>query len=114
MKEKVSMWEILIPTVKPNSDGKKFFTTKYHKVWDSRVREITHGLTIMTPAKGQWVSPHGKLFEERMIPVRIVATKEQMDNIMDMTLVYYSQEAILCYKVSDEVIFRYGNIVNHS
>ena len=109
------MWEILIPTVRPNTDGKKFFKLRYHKIWDARVRHITGGLTIMTPTKGQWVSPHGALFEERMIPVRIVATRTEIDEVLNMTLVHYEQEAVLCYKISSEVIFKTAaGVVNAS
>jgi hypothetical protein len=60
----------------------------------------------MRPAKGQWVSPDGQLFKERMIPVRIMATREQIDTIIDLTLEYYDQLAVMCYKISDEVILR--------
>jgi hypothetical protein len=98
------LWEILVPTVR--NDGRPI-KTRFHRVWDAAVREISGGLTILMPAKGQWVSPSGRIFVERMIPVRIVATKEQIDKILDHTLDYYEQEAVLCYKVSDEVILRY-------
>ena len=101
-----AMWEILVPTEKRLEPG-KFYKTKYHKVWDEKVRSISGGLTIMTPAKGQWVSPCGTLFVERMIPVRIIATREQIEDIIDMTMEYYDQLAILCYKVSDEVILKH-------
>lgn len=101
-----SMWEILVPTERRVSPG-KFYTTRYHRVWDAKVRAITDGLTILTPAKGQWVSPDGELFSERMIPVRIMGTREQLEAIIDMTMVYYDQLAIMCYKLSDEVILKY-------
>jgi len=99
------MWEILVPTVVPNTNGAQFFKTKYHKEWDEKVRAITHGLTIMPPTKGQWVSPCGTLFTERMIPVRIVGARADIDCVMHMTLEHYSQEVVLCYRISDEVIF---------
>lgn len=99
------MWEILVPTVR--RVGGKPYTTRYHRVWDGMVREITGGLTILTPAKGQWVSPDGELFVERMIPVRIAATREQIGKVIDLTLSYYDQLAVLCYKVSDEVIIKH-------
>lgn len=108
------LWEILVPTVIPNTDGTRFYRTRYHKVWDEKVRAITGGLTIMPPVKGQWVSPDGGLFLERMIPVRIVATDEQIDKIVDMTLEYYSQEAVLCYLISTHVILKYSNVKNNS
>lgn len=103
--EPTAMWEILVPTIR--RIGGKPYTTRFHKVWDARVREITGGLTILTPAKGQWVAPDGELFVERMIPVRIVANREQIDEIIDFTLWYYDQLAVLCTKISTEVILRH-------
>ena len=98
------MWEILVPTERPaHHKGHGFFRTRYHRVWDKRVRELTGGLTILRPAKGQWVSPSGELHAERMIPVRIIATREQIDAIARFTADYYSQEAVLAYLVSSEV-----------
>jgi len=103
------MWEILVPTERRKEPG-KFYKTRYHRVWDSKVREITQGLTVMAPARGQWINPNtGELFNERMIPVRIIATKEEIDKVIDLTLVYYDQLAVLCYKISDEVIIKYRN-----
>lgn len=121
------MWEILVPTEKrvktpkPDVDAgdrayadvmhlwekKNSYTTRYHRVWDEKVRAISGGLTILTPAKGQWVSPTGELYAERMIPVRIIATREQIEQIIDMTMDYYDQLAVLCYKVSEEVILKH-------
>ena len=98
------LWEILVPTVR--NDGRPI-RTRFHRVWDAKVRAITNGLTILPPAKGQWVSPAGDLFIERMIPVRIVATHDEIAKIIDMTIDYYEQLAVLCYKLSDEVILKY-------
>ena len=100
------MWEILVPTLR-RVDGKPY-RTRYHRVWDEKVRSITGGLTILTPAKGQWVAPRGQLHSERMIPVRIMATRGQIEQIVDHTIVYYDQLAVLCYRISDEVIMRYA------
>ena len=99
-----SLWEILVPTI---TNAGKPVRTRHHKVWDTRVRRITGGLTIQPVAKGQWVSPEGKLFVERMIPVRIVATRAQIEKVIDITLQHYDQIAVLCYKISDEVILKY-------
>lgn len=98
------MWEILVPTQFNNG---KAIRTRYHRVWDSKVYKITGGLTILTPGKGKWLSKTGKLFEERMIPVRISGTREQIEQIIDFTLTYYDQEAILAYKISEEVILKH-------
>lgn len=97
------LWEVLVPTVRPNTNGKKFFTTRYHRVWDAKVRAISGGLTIMAPAKGQWVSPSGVLFKERMIPVRVMCTGPDIWKVAQVTAEYYEQEAVMFYRVSDEV-----------
>jgi len=97
-----SLYEILVPTVR--NDGRPF-RLRYHRVWDSRVREISGGLTIMTPAKGQWLHKD-ELFTERMIPVRVIATRKEMDKIIDLTMNYYDQLAVLAYRISDEVILK--------
>jgi len=100
----MGLWEILVPTI--SNDG-KFYRKRYHKVWDAKVREIANGLTIHMPTKGQWVSPTGVLYEERMIPVRILCTRADIEKIVDMTLKYYNQLAVLAYKVSSDYILKH-------
>lgn len=101
------MWEILVPTERRLEPG-KYYTTRFHRVWDSKVREITGGLTVMAPVRGQWINPSsGAFFRERMIPVRIIATRDEIEKILDLTIKYYDQLAVLCYKISDEVILKY-------
>lgn len=101
---KKTMWEILVPTIRNNGT---FIKTRFHRVWDTEVRKISGGLTILTPAKGQWVSPDGELFAERMIPVRIICTKEEIEKIIKFSMKYYSQLAILAYEISNNVILRH-------
>jgi hypothetical protein len=102
----MELWEILVPTVR--NDGRPI-RTRFHRVWDAKVRAITGGLTILAPAKGQWVSPEGELFIERMIPVRIACSREEIERIIDMTLSYYSQKAVLAYRISEEVVLRHAS-----
>jgi len=98
----MELWEILVPTVR--NDGRPFHL-RYHKIWDNKVREITHGLTIMPVTKGQWIDK-GNTFVERMIPVRIACTREQIEQIIDFTIKYYEQIAVMAYKISEEVIIK--------
>lgn len=100
----MQLWEILVPTIR--RVGGKPYTTRYHRVWDSKVRAITGGLTIMAPARGQWVSQEGELFSERMIPVRIACSEAQIQQIIDLTLEYYDQLAVMAYRVADKVILK--------
>jgi len=106
---KQELWEILVPTVKPEwMPGKnRHFTTKYHRQWDAQVVAIAKGLTILEPGKGRWVSPGGELFKERMIPVRVGCTKDQIKIIMDLVAKHYGQIAVMAYKVSDEVLIQH-------
>lgn len=97
----LQLWEILVPTVR--NDGRPI-KLRNHRVWDSKVRAITGGLTVMPVAKGQWVSPDGELFHERMIPVRVACTEEQIGKVIDVTLKHYDDQiAVMAHKVSDEV-----------
>lgn len=86
---------------------KRYFSKKFHKQWDDKVIGISNGLTILEPTKnGHWKSPEGQLFSERMIPVRVICSSEQIHKIMDITANHYKQLAILAYKVSNEVILK--------
>ncbi len=102
------LWEILVPTVR--RDGGKPYTTRYHRVWDKKVREISKGITILPPSKGQWIAPDGVLFVERMIPVRFLATYNEAHKVIDITLKYYDQLAVMCYLISDEVIIKHRQV----
>ena len=44
-----------------------------------------------------------------MIPCRIICTKEQIIKIIDFTIQHYDQEAVLAFKISDDVIMRHKN-----
>ena len=93
-----------MPTVR--NDGRPFHL-RYHRVWDEKVRAITGGLTVLAVAKGQWIDPTtGELYKERMIPVQIACTRDQIEEIIDMTLQYYDQLQVMAYRVSEEVIIR--------
>jgi hypothetical protein len=97
------LWEILVPT---QWNGGKPIRTRHHKEWDKRVRSISNGLTILHPAKGHWISPEGILHEERMIPVRIWCTKDEINKIMDMTAEHYKQDAVMAYCVASDVLLK--------
>lgn len=98
------LWEILVPA----SNNKDLnFTFEHHKEWDAFVKDLTGGVTILKTAKGEWLSPTGELYIDRMIPCRIACSYEELSIIIDFTIEHYKQEAVLAYKISDDVILRY-------
>lgn len=112
------MWEILVPNSMPShtpftesaecphtGDPINKITMYHHKKWDDKVRSIAGGLTVMRTAKGEWVNDTNHLYRERMIPVRIVCTLNEIKELAVWTKTHYEQEAILFYKISDEVYF---------
>ncbi len=103
------MWNILVPADKPKHfPGKKrWFSIKHHRLWDKKVAAISGGLTIFQPAKGTWISREGEKFEEKVIPVWVSCSREQIEKIMDMTARHYGQLAVLAYQVSDTVLLKY-------
>ncbi len=100
MAEDKCFWEILVPN---NSNEGLEYKLEHHNEWDSKVREIAGGLTILRSAKGQWVSPEGKVFYDRMIPVRLYCDEQEMDKIINFTMKHYDQEAVLAYEISSNV-----------
>lgn len=102
MKEQINLYEILVPT--QFEDNKKPVRTKHHKKWDEFVRKISGGLTILKPAKGQWIF-NNELYEDRVIPVRIACTELQIKEIAYFTKKHYRQISIMYYKISNEVYF---------
>lgn len=99
------LWEILVPTTMNNPSNP--CRIGHHKEWDKRVRKISGGLTILEPAKGQWIDCESmELYEERVIPVRIACTEDEIRKIIDITIQHYRQEAVMAYLVSSKVIIK--------
>jgi len=97
-----SMWQIFVPVT--GIDGYDI-QLSHHQKWDRQVRKLAGGLTINKKARGIWQNPMtGKLFEEKMIPVLIGCSFEEMETILEFTLEHYIQEAVMCYKVSDTIV----------
>ena len=97
-----SLWQIFVPV--SDNTGTEFPIMK-HKDWDYKVRDIAGGLTINKRSRGMWQSPMtGKMFEEKMIPVTILCTKGEIEKILLMTIAHYDQYAVMCYKISDDIM----------
>ena len=92
------LWEILVPH--SDSNGRPFATI-HHLSWDDFVARVAGGLTLPGGTiLGRWQN-----VKEKMIRVRVLATRSQMRDIVDFTLEHYKQKAVLAYKISDEYIY---------
>ncbi|AAT69496.1 gp20 [Alphaproteobacteria phage PhiJL001] len=96
------LWEILVPC---NWNDGRPVRTRHHREWDRRVRSETGGLTVLAPGKGQW-EHEGVLYRDRVIPVRIMATEEQMRRVADITIQHYEQLAVMFYLVSERAFIQ--------
>lgn len=96
------MWEVLVPTV---SNSGRPFTVRHHRQWDRHVKRISGGMTLVQPVRGSWVEQDtGEEFTERMIPVRIMCTREQIVTICKETARFYDQLAVLATLVATETV----------
>ena len=99
------LYEILVPA--GTEEGNEL-PLGYHKEWDDYVTSLCGGLTILRSTKGRWIDHRdGQEFSEKMIPVRVYCTRDQLDEIIDFTMEHYVQRAVLAYCVSEEVILRH-------
>lgn len=94
------LYEILIPTKYNDS---KILSSEFHRSWNNYVLDVAGGLTVLPICDGQWINPEGKLFVDRIIPVRIMTTPEKMESIVNMSAKYYEQQCIMYYVVSNAV-----------
>jgi len=97
------LWEVLVPV--RDWYGDKIHISE-HKEWDSKICAITKGLSLQKTINGKWFSKENDIQEEEMIPVRIACTREQLTEIVELTLNHYRQDAVMAYKISDEVIIQ--------
>ncbi len=102
-----TLWEILVPNC--SNAGSKY-SLDHHREWDEKVRSISGGLSILKTAKGQWISPDGKIFFDEMIPVRIYCDEDSIDKIITLTIEHYDQKAVLAYEVSSKVKLVYKSM----
>jgi len=102
--EQMKLYEILVPC---NWNDGMPIRTRHHREWDKRVHKIAGGLTILTPGKGQWVH-QSDLYVDRMIPVRIHCTDKQMEEIAQITITHYEQEAVMYYPIADWALIHHA------
>lgn len=102
--EPIGLWEILIPV--SHKDGTPV-TEKDHRIWWSSLEAIgAH--QFLVPAAMPWFVNEPHLVGVRMIPFRVACTREQITKVANLTATYFGQDAVLLYRVSDDVtLIRY-------
>ena len=96
------MWEVLVPTV--GNDGTPF-SVRHHRAWDSYVKALSGGMTLIPPVRGDWIDPATSTeYRERMIPVRVVVTREQIVDLCKETARHYDQLAVLAYLIGTQTV----------
>lgn len=106
---KMNLYEVLVPT--QYGDTLKPISTRHHKNWDKVIRKIAGGLTILSPARGQWihvVNDGEQLIEERVIPVRIACDPAQIEKIVAFTLTHYRQNSVMYYLLTNEAYITFA------
>lgn len=96
------LWEVLVPT--ESNDGTPF-RTAHHRQWDDFVTAIAGGMTLVRPMRGTWVDRASDVaYTERVIPVRVVCSQEQIVEIAKEAARHYDQAAVLAYLVSKRTV----------
>lgn len=96
------MWELLVPT--RGNDGTPF-TRRHHRHFDNYIKDISGGLTLVSPVRGDWVDPSSNVeYTERMIPVRALCTRHEIVEIAKEAARWYDQIAVLATLVSVETV----------
>lgn len=97
-----SLYQIMVPC---NFNDGKPVKTRHHREWDRQIQQVleTKGMTIGTPAKGKWVDKaDGVQYIDRVIPVSIIASENEMKKIASITINHYKQIAVMYFKISNE------------
>lgn len=98
-----SLWQIYVPVY--DNNGNKI-PVSYHQKWDDIISDIAGGLTINKKSRGIWASQTGTIFKEEMIPVLVNCSYNEMNVIAELTIRHYDQEAVMYYKVTDEIFIK--------
>lgn len=100
-----AVWTIMVPC---NYNDGKPVRTRHHREWDRQVQLITHGMTIGSPSIGKWKNKNDSVeYRDRVIPVMLIATAEEMKKISKITANHYKQIAVMYFKTSSEVVVEY-------
>jgi len=97
----MKLFEILIPVA---DNDRRVFSRVHNQLWEKVVRASAGGLSACPVIHGQWVDG-GKVYRERMRPVRIACGARAIRKLADFAKHHYRQLSVMYYPVSADVRF---------
>lgn len=98
--EVLDLWEILVPLA--SNDGVPF-SEDQHEAFRRVVRGLpgNRGTTTRPAGDGDWQDcDTGKVYAEKMIPIRFRACKADVQRIAEHARKFYGQIAVMAYKIA--------------
>lgn len=97
------VWRIMVP--EKDNCGRRF-SARENLAWEDAVINISGGWTIQPLATGAWTDGEEDTVQiERMKPVDIICTDEQIKQIVNLTGHRFRQKVVLAYKISEHIIY---------
>lgn len=95
----IKLWEILVPV---NDNKGNHIAIVTHRQWDEAISKLCGGLILHGVTSGLY-----KQQREPMIKVRIACTTVKLHNqIIPYTKIFYKQEQVIAYLISDTVVLQ--------
>jgi len=91
----MQVYEVLIPLA--DNSGRRF-SRAHHSAWEAEVRKRAGGLSILPALEGQWVNK-GRVYRERIRPVRIACTARIIRQLALLAKQHYRQLSVLYHSV---------------
>lgn len=98
----LDLWEILVPVA--SNEGVRF-PEDHHEAFRRIVRCLpgNNGTTTRPAGDGDWQdNDTGKLYEEKMIPIRFRACRADAERIAEYACKFYGQIVVMAYKIASE------------
>lgn len=98
-------FDVILKTCENNFDRGWIFTTKHHRIFYKFILNLSKGYSVLNELEGVWQNEKGTIYQEKMIPVRIACTDEQIKEIAEFAKAHYEQEAIFVLELGTARFF---------
>ncbi len=87
-----------------NKDG-TIFNKAHHGTFIRKVLTVAGGYSWLPEIDGAWVNSHCEVVKEKMIPIRVACTDENIKEIASFAKQHYEQEAIFVLEIGTARFF---------